>query len=123
MPTWIFDTGVTIELFADARIAEAAHDEAPLTLEQATWIPELCRAPDAGELSPGRVPMLTSDALRGAIKRGDLVVEVHGTRQFVTKRLVREWRERCRTTPQPRSQPQSPSPSAPRPEASPAPLA
>jgi len=95
MPTYILDTGQTFDLWADARIAEGAHDDAPLTLEQACWVPELCQPNEA----MGRAPIWTAAALRGAIDRGDLAVERHGRLMYVTKRLVREWRDRCRTPP------------------------
>ena len=42
MPTWIFDIGHG-PLFEDRpRIAADAHEDAPLDLETATWIPEIC---------------------------------------------------------------------------------
>ncbi|MRI55115.1 DNA-binding protein [Methylobacterium sp. DB1607] len=113
MPTWIFDFG---PMFEDRpRLAADAHEDAPLDLETACWLPELCQ-PD--ELF-GRAPLWTAAALRGAHERGELVVEWHGRRMFVTKRLVREWRERCRTPP--RSSSAAPGPAAPPP--SPAPSA
>lgn len=95
MPTWILDPGMGPAFEDRPRIAAEAHEDAPLDLETATWIPEICEP--CPEL--GRVPLWTAAALRGAIGRGDLVIERHGKRMFVTRRLVAEWRERCRTTP------------------------
>ena len=80
MPTWIFDIGHG-PLFEDRpRIAADAHEDAPLDLETATWIPEICEPCSVF----GRVPLWTAAALRGAHERGDLVVEWHGRRMFVT---------------------------------------
>ncbi|WP_246685227.1 DNA-binding protein [Methylobacterium sp. WL69] len=93
MPEYQLIVGVLFE--GRREIAEAAHMDAPLDLETAVWVPELC-IPDP---VLGRVPVFTVAALRGAIERGELRPERHGRLLYVSRRIVMEWRERCRAAP------------------------
>lgn len=79
-------------------IAAIAGEDHPMTLETAVWLDEL-----AGPLG---FPAWSVADLRGAIRRGELRPERHGHRILVTRRQVREWRERVRM---PEAREQSPT--------------
>jgi hypothetical protein len=85
---FVFDLG-SIDL-SDGRagLAAVAGDDTPLPLELAAWAPEI-----AGLLG---FPAFTVLDMRGAIRRGELRPERHGNRILVTRRQLREWRDRCR---------------------------
>lgn len=85
---FVFDIG-TVDLSDGlATIASLAGDDAPMPLETAIWAPELA--------SVLGFPAFTVLGLRGAIRRGELRPERHGHRILVSRRHLREWRDRCR---------------------------
>jgi len=71
-------------------------DDAPLTLEQAVCLPELGGSYTVnGELrSPSEAVKVKT--LRGAIDRGEIDPGWKGKNLFVTRRMIREWLDRCR---------------------------
>ncbi|CAX25988.1 conserved protein of unknown function, putative excisionase [Methylorubrum extorquens DM4] len=85
---------VSLDLFEGRpQLAAVAGDDTPLDLDTAVWLPELC-APDPDGILD-RLSCFTVRQLREAIDRGDLRPERHGRRIVVTRRIIREWRERC----------------------------
>ena len=93
---FVFDLGATDLSEGQSDLAALAGDDAPLSLETAIWSPEL-----AGPLG---FPAWTVLDLRGAIRRGDLRPERHGHKIVVTRRQLREWRERCRAPEKPETE-------------------
>lgn len=74
---------LAVETIVDTEMLEAAHEDVPLRLAEVIHLPEF-----GGQL--------TELALREAIRRGEIHPERRGRLMFVSKRIIREWREFCR---------------------------
>ena len=64
------------------------HPEAPVCLEEATWLPELGGA-------------FTYKQLWSAVRNGTLPAERHGRTLFVTRAGIAQWRDSCRVNANP----------------------
>ncbi|MEX6508437.1 hypothetical protein [Jiella sp. M17.18] len=73
---------VTLPNFQDVEDLEEAGPDEPIKLALAPYLPEIGLS-------------WSEKVLRGAINRGDLPAEKIGRAIFVTRRGIREWRERC----------------------------
>lgn len=84
-----------IEAIAAGNLPADIHDDAPLTLEMAMFLPELQGVFTVSPDFRSRSESMTVKTLRGAIDRGDLTCLRPNKNLFVTRRMIREWLERC----------------------------
>jgi hypothetical protein len=85
-----------LQRVADGAVAADIDDDAPLTLEQAVCLPELGGSYTVNDELRSPSEAVKVKTLRGAIDRGEIVPGWKDRKNmFVTRRMLREWLERC----------------------------